>query len=146
MRSTISISTTSTQVQSSRLQRAGNIALWVLQALLAAAFAAHGWFMVAPPADMVAMINANMGQELRLFVGVAELLAAVGLLAPGATRILPWLTSCAAGGLMIVMACATSFHLFRGEHESAVSTAILFVLVALVAYGRWKAAPIASRR
>jgi uncharacterized membrane protein YphA (DoxX/SURF4 family) len=146
MRSTISISTTDKQVQSSTFQRAVNIALWVLQALLAAAFVAHGWFMVAPPADMVAMINANMGQELRIFVGVAELLAAVGLLAPGATRILPWLTACAAAGLMIVMASATSFHLLRGENESAVSTAILFVLVTLVAYGRWKAAPIASRR
>ena len=34
----------------------------------------------------------------RIFLGVAEVLAAVGLTLPGITRILPWLVSCAAAG------------------------------------------------
>ncbi|MFL5807537.1 MAG: DoxX family protein [Roseiflexaceae bacterium] len=126
--------------------RALNIALWVLQVLLAAVFLVHGVFMVAPPAEMVAMINAQLGVGLRLFIGVAEVLAAAGLILPGVTRILPWLTAAAAAGLMIVMASATVLHVFRGEVGSAITVVVLLVLVTVVAYMRWKVQPIAPRK
>jgi hypothetical protein len=47
---------------------------------------------------------------------------------------------------MIVMSSATMLHLYRGEGSSAISAAVLFVLVTLVAYMRWKVAPIAARK
>jgi putative oxidoreductase len=144
MRSTISKVNTNTTASTS--SRALNIALWILQAVLAALFLWHGQFMAFPPADMVAMINANIGPGLRVFIGVAEILAAAGLILPGLTRVLPSLTALAAAGLMLVMGSATTFHLFRGETESAVSTVVILVLVTLVAYTRWKIAPIAARR
>jgi len=123
-----------------------NIALWVLQVLMAILFFWHGQFSVFPPADMVAMINANIGEGLRVFIGVAEILAAIGLIVPGLTRILPWVTALAAAGLMIVMSSATVFHVYRGETASAISAAVIFVLVSVIAYTRWKVAPIAARR
>lgn len=123
-----------------------NIVLWILQALLAALFAAHGWMFLAPPAELVAVMNASMPSALRLFIGVAELLAAVGLVLPGITRILPRLTALAAAGLMLVVGSATTFHLLRGEVDSAITTAILFVVISFVAYGRWKIQPISPRR
>jgi uncharacterized membrane protein YphA (DoxX/SURF4 family) len=126
--------------------RVVNIALWVLQVLMAALFFWHGQFSVFPPADMVAMINANIGEGLRVFIGVAEILAAIGLILPGLTRILPWLTALAAAGLMIVMSSATVFHLFRGETASAISALVIFLLVSVIAYTRWKVLPIAARR
>lgn len=129
-----------------RPDRAINIALWILQGLLAAAFLAHGWFMVAPPADMVAMINAQLGAGLRIFIGVAEVLAAAGLILPGVTRILPGLTALAAAGLMIVMGSAVILHLSRGESASAITTAVLLALVTTVAYTRWKVVPLARRK
>lgn len=138
--------TTSTRPTTSLALRVGNIALWLLQVLFAALFAWHGQFMVFPPAEMVAMIDANIGPNLRIFIGMAEILAAVGLLLPGITRILPSLTAWAAGGLTIVMACATVFHLFRGETASAVSAAVILVLVATLAFARWKLLPIAARK
>ncbi len=122
-----------------------NIALWLLQVVLAVVFLAHGGFMVAPPAEMVDMINAQLGPAFRLFIGVAEVLAAVGLILPGITRILPWLTAWAAAGLMLVMSSATLLHLVRGEFGSAITTAILLVLVTTVAYVRWKVRPIIAR-
>ena len=76
---------------------------------------------------------------------VTELLAAAGLILPGVTRILPSLTALAAAGLMIVMGSATTLHIIRGETGSAISAAVLFVLVKLVAYARWKVVPIAPR-
>lgn len=123
-----------------------NIALWILQVLLAALFLWHGWFFVAPPAEMVEMLNSFLAPGFRIFIGVAELLAAAGLILPGVTRIIPWLTAWAAVGLMIVMGSATIFHLFRGEIGSAISAAVLFVLVTFVAYMRWKVKPILPRK
>jgi hypothetical protein len=102
--------------------------------------------MAFPPAAMVAMIDASIGPVQRVFIGVAELLAAAGLILPGLTRILPVLTSLAAAGLMIVMASATVFHLMRSETASAISATIILGLVTVVAYARWKIAPIAARR
>lgn len=135
-----------TRPATSTASRVLAVGLWLLQGLLAALFLWHGQFMAFPPADMVAMINANIGPELRVFIGVAEILAAFGLILPGVTRILPGLTALAATGLMLVMSSATVLHLVRGETTSAVSTAVILMLVTVVAGARWKLAPIPARR
>lgn len=122
------------------------ILLWVLQALLAAAFLAHGWLLIAPPAAVAAQMNATLPRWFQIFLGVAEVLAAVGLTLPGITRIQPWLVPAAAGGVIVVMVSATIFHLTRGELGSAATTFVLLVMAAFVAYMRWKVAPIRSRR
>ena len=123
-----------------------NIVLWLLQVLLAVVFLAHGGFMVAPPAEMVAMIDAQLTSAFRLFIGVAEILAAVGLILPAVTRILPRLTVWAAAGLMLVMSSATVLHLVRGEWSSAITTTVLLLLVTVVTYMRWKVKPITPRQ
>jgi hypothetical protein len=123
-----------------------NILLWVLQVLLALAFFAHGGFMIFPPAAMVDQINASLPRWFQLFLGVAEVLAAVGLTLPGLTRIQPWLVSWAAAGIMLVMICATVFHLTRGEVSSAITTIVLLAMATFVAYIRWRVMPIRSRR
>ncbi len=133
MQSTI-VNTATTKTRTGIASIALSVTLWVLQVLLAVVFLAHGWLMVSPPAEMVEMINAQLGVGLRLFIGVAELLAAAGLILPGVTRILPGLTALAAAGLMIVMASATVLHIVRGEVSSAIMAAVLLVLVTVVAY------------
>ena len=122
-----------------------NIFLWVLQVLLAAAFLAHGLLLLFPPASMVEIMNASMAPSFRMFIGVAEVLAAIGLTLPGITRILPWLISWAAAGIMIVMISATVFHIMRGEISSAITTAVLLVIATYVAYMRRKVKPILPR-
>jgi hypothetical protein len=102
-----------------------NILLWVLQVLLALAFFAHGGLMLFPPPAIAEQMNASLPRWFQLFLGVAEILAAVGLTLPGVTRIQPWLVPCAAAGIMIVMICASVFHLTRGEVSSALSTIVL---------------------
>ena len=142
---TVTMSNSGTHGVARTSSRGLNIALWILQALLAALFFWHGQFSVFPPADMVAMINENIGEGLRVFIGVAEILAAIGLILPGLTRILPWLTALGAAGLMIVMSSATVFHLFRGETPNAIAAFVIFLLVSVIAYTRWKVAPITAR-
>ena len=123
-----------------------NILLWVLQVLLALAFFAHGLLFLFPPAAMVEQMNASLPRWFQLFLGVAEVLAAVGLTLPGLARVQPWLVSCAAVGIMIVMIGATIYHVARGEMSSAVITAVLLALATFVAYMRWRVAPIPPRR
>ena len=122
-----------------------NIVLWILQVLLAVQFVSHGWIFVAPPAEMVEAMNTFIAPWFRIFIGVAELLAAAGLILPGVTGIMPWLIPLTAAGLMIVTASAAGLHLSRGETGNAVYTAVLFVLVTFVAYMRWKVRPISPR-
>src|SRR5215203_7009601 len=80
-----------------------NITLWILQVLLAAAFFAHGWLLLAPPPEIAAQMLASLPRWFWVFLGVAEILAAIGLTLPGLTRIQPRLVTWAAGGIMIVM-------------------------------------------
>jgi len=122
-----------------------NVLLWVLQALLAVAFLAHGWLFLFPPAEMVDLMNAVIPPAFRILIGVAEVLAAVGLTVPGITRVMPWLIPWAAAGLMIVMLGATILHGMRSEVGSAIATAILFIVATFVAYARWKVNPILPR-
>lgn len=123
-----------------------NIVLWILQVLLAAAFFAHGLLFLAPPAEIAVQMDASLPRWFQLFLGVAEVLAAVGVTLPGLTRILPWLVTWAAVGIMIVMVSATIYHLMRGENSSAAITLLLLVMATYVAYMRHRVLPIGVRR
>jgi len=123
-----------------------NIGLWILQLLLAAAFLAHGWLFLAPPPDIAVQMNATLPRWFQLFLGVAEVLAAVGLTLPGLTRIMPWLVVWASVGIMIVTISATVLHLMRSEFSSAVITLVLFAMAAFLAHMRHRVLPIGARR
>ena len=122
-----------------------NITLWILQVLLAVAFFAHGWLLLMPPPEIAAQMNAELPRWFWVFLGVAEVLAAVGLTVPGLTRILPWLVPAAATGVIVVMVAATVWHVVRGEWASAGITAVLLAMAAFIAYARWRIAPIRAR-
>ena len=123
-----------------------NIVLWVLQVLLAVAFFAHGLLFLSPPAAIAALLNASLPRWFQLFLGIAEVAAAVGLTLPGLTRIMPWLVTWAAVGIMIVTVSATTFHLMRGELSSAATTLLLLAMATYVAYMRHRVLPIGVRR
>jgi uncharacterized membrane protein YphA (DoxX/SURF4 family) len=123
-----------------------NIMLWVVQVMLAVAFFAHGWLFLSPPPDIAAQMNASLPRWFQLFLGVAEVLAAIGLTLPRLTRIQPWLVTWAAAGIMIVTVSATAYHLVRGEMSSAAITLMLLVMATFVAYMRHRVLPIGVRR
>lgn len=122
-----------------------NITLWILQVLLALVFAAHGWMLVAPPPELLEIMNEELGVGFRLFLGVAEIAGAIGVILPAMSRRMPWLTPVAAGCLGFVVVAATVLHLSRGEISSSVTTLILSVMAGFVAYGRWRLRPIPAR-
>ena len=123
-----------------------NVLLWILQVLLAAAFFAHGVMLLVPPASIAVQLNATLPRWFQLFLGVAEIVAAIGLTLPGATRIQPWWVPWAAAGIMLVMISATVFHVMRNEMSSAATTFLLLSIASFVAYMRWRVLPIRARR
>src|SRR3990170_724272 len=105
-----------------------NITLWVLQVLLAVAFFAHGGLLLMPPPEIAAQMNASLPRPFWVFLGIAEVLAAIGLTLPGVTRIMPWLVPAAATGIVIVMISATIWHIARSEFSSAGVTLVLLAM------------------
>jgi putative oxidoreductase len=122
-----------------------NVMLWILQVLLAVAFFAHGWLLLAPPPDIAPLLLESLPRWFWVFLGVAEICAAIGITLPGVSRIQPWLVTWAAVGIMIVMVSATVWHLARAEWSSAVVTLLLLAMATFVAYGRTRLLPIRAR-
>jgi len=125
-----------------------HVGLWVVQGLLAFAFTGAGMTKLTTPHDaLVAQMPwaADAPAWLPLFIGVAEVAGALGLILPSALRIQPKLTPLAGALLAVVMTLAAGTHLMRGEMFMLLPNAVLGGLAAFVAWGRFSAAPIASR-
>ena len=120
-------------------------ALWILQVLLAVAFVGAGLMKLTQPKAKIAerMAWANDFSDTQVkFIGLVELLGAVGLILPAITRILPILTPLAAVGLVLTMIGAALTHIRRGEMPMVLPNLVLLVLAAIVAYGRFVAFPL----
>jgi uncharacterized membrane protein YphA (DoxX/SURF4 family) len=119
-----------------------NIALWIVQGLLAALFLfAGGMKLVVPIEEMTKQMPLPLPGWFLLFTGVVEVLGAVGLILPWLLRIRPDLTPLAAAGLVIVMIGATAYTLAAGEVASAPMPLVVGILCGFVAYGRWRLTP-----
>lgn len=119
-----------------------NIALWVVQGLLAVAYlAAGGMKLVRSREQMVASGNFEWAKDVSdgavKGVGAVEVLGALGLVLPELTGIAPVLTPIAAVGLVIVQVIAARVHLKLGETKSLPVNVVLLVLAAFVAVGRF---------
>jgi len=111
--------------------------LWTLQILFSILFLFHGFLLIAQPAsrrDQLA--NLPYSKRFLQFIGVCELLGAVGLILPLWLGIAPVLTPLAAWGLVIILVGAAVNHFRLGEILPAISTSIFALLLVLVAVGR----------
>jgi uncharacterized membrane protein len=118
------------------------VALWVVQGLLALFFAlGSGAPKLFLPLEQLPL-PIPLPHWFVLFIGVCEVLGALGLVLPGLTRIRPGLTPLAAAGLVLLTICATVYQLMAHQPESAVFAAAMGLLAAFVAYGRWRLAPL----
>jgi uncharacterized membrane protein YphA (DoxX/SURF4 family) len=125
-----------------------NIALWVVQVLLAVLFGMAGFMKSTQPiaelAEMMVWPGAVPALLVR-YIGLVELAGALGLIFPAAMRMKPLLTPLAAAGLATVMLLAAIFHSVRGEFGALPTNFILGGLAVFVVWGRLKKAPIAER-
>jgi uncharacterized membrane protein YphA (DoxX/SURF4 family) len=116
-------------------------ALWVVQGLLALLFLFAGAMkFVMPIEEMTRQMPVPLPGLFLRFIGVAEVLGAIGLILPGLLRIRPSLTPLAAAGLVIIMIGATVITLAAGDVAPALIPLTVGLLAAFVAYGRWRQA------
>jgi uncharacterized membrane protein YphA (DoxX/SURF4 family) len=118
-----------------------NTALWIIQGLLAAMFAFAGTSKLTLPKEKLEK-QFPWAKDFSLntvrFIGLSELLAAIGLVVPWLTGIAPILTPIAALGICIIMVLASNIvHLKKGEYKEMAMNIFLFLLAAFVAYGRF---------
>ena len=117
-----------------------NVALWIVQGLLAALFLFAGVMKLIMPIEAMTADIKLPGLFLR-FIGVAETLGALGLILPGLLGIGTALTPLAAAGLTIIMIGATVLSITMMSLLFAVPPFVVGILCVFVAYGRWQRAP-----
>lgn len=122
-----------------------NIALWIIQILLAALFAFAGGMKLISPIEEMTKQMAMPGWFLR-FIGVAEVAGAIGLVVPWLVGIRPMLTPLAAVALALIMIGAVVVTLMIGDVLSALIPFVVGLLLGWVAYCRWRPTNVSSKR
>ncbi len=117
-----------------------NYGLWIVQGLLALMFLWVGGMKLILPVEEMTKQMPMPGLFLR-FIGLCEVLGALGLILPRLLGIRPGLTPLAAAGLVIIMIGATVVMLMNVEVAKALIPLVVGLLSAFVAYGRWRLAP-----
>ena len=110
--------------------RAGAARLWTIQGLLALVFLFAGGMKWAMPIALLEAQSHLPGAFIR-FIGVCEILGALGLILPGLFRIRTDLTFLAATGLVLIMTGATTVTLMQGQTAPALAPFILGILAAV---------------
>lgn len=125
-----------------------NRVLWLVQGLLAVVFLMSGVTkLITPPEVMAAQMALPLPTWFVSFIGVCEVLGALGLVLPGLLRIRPELTPLAAAGLTVLMTGAVVTTLLGGLGLAmAILPLVVLVLVAVVAFGRARLAPLPEAR
>jgi putative oxidoreductase len=121
-----------------------NVVLWIVQLVLGLMFLFAGVQKGFRPLNAIAERMTwvpTVPPPLVRFIGLAELLAGLGLILPPLTGILPGLAIWASVGLVAIMVCAVAFHLSRREYSGVALNVVLLTLAVFIAYSRWQVAP-----
>jgi hypothetical protein len=114
--------------------------LWILQSVLAAYFCLSGVGKSLVPREKLIVkypVLEDFSANTIRFIGVMELLGAIGVVLPGATGIAAVLTPTAALGLAVMMVLAAVVHLRRSEAVGVAMTVVLCVLAVVICWGRF---------
>jgi hypothetical protein len=124
-------------VNSKRSWDLGGIGLWIGQGVLAGLFLFAGGFKLMAPAEMMAEGPVVLPVLFLRFIGLCEVLGAVGLILPGVFRIHRELTPLAAAGLVIIMIGAAVLTAIGGQLAPAAFPLAIGIVLVTIARGRW---------
>ena len=118
-----------------------NVALWIIQVLLALLFLFAGAMkFIMPVEEMTKQMPVAVSGLFLHFIGVCEILGGLGLILPMLLRVKPWLTAIAAIGLAIIILGAIAFTLKLSVMQALLPFVVELLLI-FVAYGRWRLVP-----
>jgi DoxX-like protein len=121
-----------------------NKVLWTMQVLLALLFLFAGVSKLVLPVEAMQQGPVQFSGGFLRFIGVAEVLGALGLVLPGLLRIQQTLTPVAAAGLTIIMIGATIVTAVGGAAAAALFPFVVGTLAASIAYARAHTVPLLS--
>jgi len=142
------MSTTNSYAVGKSRSKGLNIGIWIAQVILALMMLMSGFMKISTPIAELGKTMAfvrDVPEGLVRFIGVVEILGAIGLLLPSILRIQPKLTVYAALGVAFIMILAIPFHISRGEVSGLPVNFAILLLAVFVAWGRMKKEPIASK-
>ncbi|GIV27175.1 MAG TPA: DoxX family protein [Bacteroidia bacterium] len=122
-----------------------NVLLWIAQVALAAIFLMAGIMKSTTPINELSQKLNWVSEDTKFlvrFIGISELLGAIGLILPSLLRIKPILTPLAALGFLIIMISAIIFHIVRGEYNVLPINFLFGAIALFIAWGRYKKVPI----
>ena len=122
-----------------------NVVLWILQVLLALLFLFAGGTKLIMPLDV--LLQQGSPNQVMLpgwfirFIGVVEVLGALGLILPGLLKNRQYLTPLAALGLAIIMIGAVVVTIMGDGVKLAIGPFVFLLLLLFIAYARWRVQP-----
>lgn len=114
-----------------------SILLWSLQIVLALFFLVAGslkTFQYEKARQQLPWVE-DVPKGMVAFIGLSEILAALGLVLPQLFNVMEYLTLIAAGGISAIMIIAFIFHAYRGEYKQTPLNIIVLLLAMLAVWG-----------
>lgn len=118
-----------------------NVILWILASVLAGVFLGAGLMKIFQPRQKLASSGMGWAEDFSLgavkTMGVLQVAAVIGLILPAVLNIAPVFVPLAALGLAVMMIGAVIVHLRRNEARMILANIVLFMLAAVVVWGRF---------
>lgn len=121
-----------------------NILLWVLQAVLALLCVSGGAFQIFKVDELQKGVAAmrELPHGLWAVFGAINCLGGVGLIVPGATKMLPVLTPVSATVIAVESALISALYVYYGDRPPLSYSVAMTILAAFIAYGRFALKPL----
>jgi uncharacterized membrane protein YphA (DoxX/SURF4 family) len=117
-----------------------NAVLWTIQGILAGIFAMAGFLKSTQSKDKLLKrlpwVNHFPLLTVR-FIGISELIGAIGIIVPMVTGIMPILSPIAAIGLAAIMIMAAFYHIHKREYREVLFNVTLFIPLAVIVFYRF---------
>lgn len=119
--------------------KAIRITLWLVQIILALSFIWGGLMKLFQSIEKLSAMwpwTAQVSPVFLKFTAIVDLLAGIGIVVPTLLLVNPKFTRMIAFGVIVLMICASIFHICRGEASQIGINIFFALLAAFVMWGR----------
>jgi hypothetical protein len=120
-----------------------NILLWVLQIALAYFCIAGGFYQIFKLGELQTMVASMraLPPSLWAFLGTVGILGGLGLIIPGATKLMPVLTPIAATVVAVESLFISVLYIYYGDLSPLIYSFAMTIMAVFISYGRFVLKP-----